>query len=77
MWKPEYISVDCQTVARKYLGTRLENKNTFDGNPDSAQATKDVEVPLKRFWLCGILETRVNDLQDGIPGSLLYHRVLM
>jgi hypothetical protein len=23
----------------KYLGTRLENKNTLDGNPDSAQAT--------------------------------------
>jgi hypothetical protein len=34
---------------RKYLGTRLENKNTLDGNPDSAQATQDVEVPLKGF----------------------------
>jgi hypothetical protein len=33
----------------KYRGTRLENKNTLDGNPDSAQATQDVEVPLKGF----------------------------
>ena len=61
----------------KYRGTRLENKNTLDGNPDSAQATQDVEVPLKGFWLCGMPEARVDDMKDGLPGSLLYHRVLM
>ena len=61
----------------KYRGTRLENKNTLDGNPDSAQATQDVEVPLKGFWLCGMPEARVDDVEDGLPGSLLYHRVLM
>jgi hypothetical protein len=49
----------------------------LDGNPDSAQATQDVEVPPKRFWLCGIPEARVNDVKDGLPASLFYHRVLM